>query len=177
MRRGIPLGHVGLCKDQAWTNFFGGSTVVKLPLTPPPKRVKGDPTVAVDYKTISLVYRIVSNRTCAGALDHMGILFSSVKSPNKSSADAMNRPSTFTVAVLIFVFTVAGSGVLETGVGTRGLCLLATGAEAGGAGVPTRESSGVAMTVKSFPCVSNNACANALNLASNNAGIRDLASL
>jgi len=91
-------------------------------------------------------------RTCAGALDQAGILASFVKRVNKSSAEAIKRPSTRTVPVLIaffdleFVALVAGAGVDVFGAsGTT---------TAGGAGVPIRESSGVPDTITSFPWVS-----------------------
>lgn len=99
-------------------------------------------------------------RTCAGALDQAGILASFVKRVNKSSAEAIKRPSTRTVPVLIaffdvevgFVALIAGAGVEAFG---------ASGAAtAGGAGVPVRESSGVPDTITSFPWVSRIACGN-----------------
>lgn len=130
-----------------------------------------------DRRKYSSICTTSVDRTCAGALDHIGILFSSVNNPNRSSADAINLPSTFTVAVLIFVL--AGAALASTGTGApaRGDCFEAGAAGFGGTGVPVRESSGVALTIKSFPCVSKSACANSLNLASNNAGNWALASL
>lgn len=96
----------------------------------------------------------VHRRTCAGALDQAGILASLVKRVNKSSAEAIKRPSTRTVAVLIVFFDVEvvfGTLVVGTGVEAFG----ASGvAPAGGAGVPVRESSGVPVTITSFPWAS-----------------------
>ena len=96
----------------------------------------------------------VRRPTCAGALDQAGILASFVKRVNKSSAEAIKRPSTRTVPVLTvffdvevgFVALVAGTGVEVFGASG------ATTAE--GAGVPDRESSGVPDTITSFPWVS-----------------------
>jgi hypothetical protein len=101
-----------------------------------------------------MLWETLHRRTCAGALDQAGILASFVKRVNRSSAEAMKRPSTRTVPVLIaffdveveFVALVAGVGVDVFG---------ASGADtAGGAGVPVRESSGVPDTITSFPWVS-----------------------
>ena len=128
---------------------------MNLPLTPPPKRVKDEPTSAFDYMTQEIrplmLYDILHQRTCAGALDQAGILASFVKRLNKSSAEAIKRPSTRTVPVLItflaeLVALVAGAGVEVFGASEA--------ATAGGAGVPVRESSGVPVTIMSFPWVS-----------------------
>src|SRR5258706_15853916 len=101
-----------------------------------------------------MLWETVHQRTCAGALDQAGILASFVKRVNKSSAEAIKRPSTRTVAVLIVFFDVeVGFGTLVAGTAVEAFG--ASGAAtAGGAGVPVRESSGVPDTIISFPWAS-----------------------
>lgn len=83
--------------------------------------------------------------TLAGARDHDGIRFSSVKMLNRSSAEAMNAASTLTVVVL----TALGSGFLTGAMGAdAGTGLLAAEAPPG-TGVPVRLVS--VLTVKSLP--------------------------
>lgn len=91
----------------------------------------------------------------------------------------MNRPSTVTVAVLILVDLVdLGAGeVAEVAVEVVDL---EAGVSEGGTGVTVLESSSgvpVGMTVKSFPCSSNNAFGNCLNFSSKRAGSVDLTCL
>ena len=105
-------------------------------------------------QTTSVVFETVRRLTCAGALDQAGILASFVNRVNRSSAEAIKRPSTRTVPVLIAFFEVEVGFVAlvaVTGVEVFG----ASGATtAEGAGVPDRESSGVPDTITSFPWVS-----------------------
>lgn len=122
-----------------------------------------------DRRNRKLAYR----RTCAGALDHIGILFSSVKSPNRSSAAAWKVASTSTSAPFTFFasffFSGAGAGagaavVVEVVV----LVLVLTGGA--GAGDEVRDGSAEAETRMSFPWTSTSATGNSLNLTSRDAG-------
>ena len=114
---------------------------------------------------------LANKRTCAGARVHAGILFSSVKIENKSSAEAWKAASTFTVAVL----TALGSAFFTAGFdATAAAAVFCAGAEtAAGAGVPLRLGS--ALTVRSLPCVLMSADGNSENLASSATGRRDFA--
>lgn len=87
-------------------------------------------------------------RTLAGALVQTGILFSSVSSEKRSSAAAINEPSTVTVAEFIVAFFTSfftgGTAEVDVDVDEETAAL-----EAAGAGVPARLGS--ALTVKSLP--------------------------
>ena len=112
-------------------------------------------------------------RTFAGARVHDGILFSSVSTPNKSSAAAIKCASTDT-AVVLFAF----SGTFGFAVSAFFVPAAVEGAVAvegaDGPGVPWRD--GWAETVRSLPCVSTIAAGNSANLVSSAVGSFDLAS-
>ena len=93
----------------------------------------------------------INGDTSAGARVHAGIRFASVRSPNRSSADAWKSASTTTVALLTFSTRALG---FATGVEEDEEATAATGAEVEvpGAGVPDRDGS--ALTVKSLPWTS-----------------------
>lgn len=116
-------------------------------------------------------------RTCAGALDHIGILFSSVKSPKRSSAAAWkvaststNAPFTFFGSFFFGVVAAAGAGTVSAVAPVLLDVLLAPvlvevdvdvltgGAE--GAGDEVRDGSADAETRISFPCTSTSATGN-----------------
>lgn len=117
-------------------------------------------------------------RTCAGALDHIGILFSSVNSPNRSSAEAWNVASTSTNAPFTFFasFFFSGAGAAFAGAAGAPAVVLAleavalTGGAEAGAGDEVRDGSSDAETRMSFPWTSTSAAANSLNLISRDAG-------
>ena len=116
--------------------------------------------------------------TLAGARVHCGILFSSVRSENKSSAAAMKFASTVTVVVFVALLapraTPGPSAFFFSAASVAGLPAAADpDADADGAGVPCRDA--CADTVRSLPCVSMIAAGNAANLASRAEGRRDLA--
>jgi len=153
-----PEGHVGLCKAQVWTIPDGGVKETNLPFTPPPNITYSVSALAAD---------------CAGARDHIGMRFSSVSKPKRSSAAAINEPSTVieVVFILLFFFFSAGWGAGAAVAGT--LAPVPLEVEAAGAGVPDRLGS--VLTVRSLPCVSTIATANSANLVSRAVGSRDLA--
>lgn len=102
--------------------------------------------------------------TCAGALDHRGISFSSVNKRNRSFAEAMNRPSTLTVdvfteAALLGLEVVLVDEAEAEAVGGPGLGPVPTG-------VLVPDSFGVPDTVTEDACSSMMACGNSLNFAS-----------
>ena len=115
-----------------------------------------------------------SGLTFAELRVHAGILFSSVKRENRSSADAMKTASLVTFVVLVLTFfagvafgTAAGFGAATVDVGVP--------VDTPGAGVPLRLGS--ALTVRSFPCVLMIAGGNSANFASRTPGRRVRASL
>lgn len=116
---------------------------------------------------------LASSRTCAGARVHAGILFSSVKIENKSSAEAWNAASTFTVAVLTALGSAFFAAGFDAAEAAAGVFWAAVDAPAG-AGVTLRLGS--ALTVRSLPCVLMMADGNSENLASSATGRRAFAS-
>lgn len=99
--------------------------------------------------------------------------FSSVRSPNRSSAEAWKLAATSTLVVLIPVFfscffTGSGAAVLAAEVEAAGA------AELPGTGVPDRLGS--VLMVRSLPWLSMMAAGNCANLASRTLGRRALAS-
>lgn len=116
---------------------------------------------------------------CAGARLHIGILPSSVNRLQRSSALAMNRLDTFTVAV--FIMPLAAVAVViedpvDAGAALSG-AFCVEGATSAGVTVPLPAGvfpSLVTTTVTSFPCVSRRACGKALKQASRRGGRRVL---
>jgi len=103
-------------------------------------------------------------QTCAGARVQIGILFSSVRRLNRSSAAAWNSASTTTVAE--FTFTVSALRLTEA---EAAVCEVATtagplGGVLAGAGVPVRLAS--VLIVRSLPCASIIALGNVASFVS-----------
>jgi hypothetical protein len=108
--------------------------------------------------------------TLAGARVQIGIRFSSVKKPYRSSAEAWKVAVTVTFVVFVGFASGflgwMGAGLDEDDVASFALLEPATG-------VPVRLGS--VLTVRSLPCVSIIATGNSANLASRATGRRDLA--
>ena len=112
--------------------------------------------------------------TLAALRVHIGILFSSVNSENKSSAAAINVASTVTVVEFTCFFGAGGFGA-AAGAGAATDEVVVVAADPPGAGVALRLGS--ALTVRSFPCVSMMALGNSESFASSATGRRVRASL
>lgn len=98
--------------------------------------------------TVSLSLQVLEH-TLAGALVQIGILFSSVSSEKRSSAAAINEPSTVTVEVFrFFFFTSFGADFAAVADAFEDAVAMGVAAGAG-AGVPARLGS--ALTVRSLP--------------------------
>lgn len=140
-----------------------------LPRTPPLNSSNSEPGVAALYNVpLAFIGAQVCRRpkvTLAGARDHVGIRFSSVRRENKSSPDAWNVASTSTTDTLIFCVgffvgpTAPAGTVVEDG-GAGELFLL-------GSFEPT---------MISLPWVSIRSTGNAANLVSRAVGSFSLAS-
>lgn len=108
--------------------------------------------------------------TCAGARDHIGMRFSSVSRPKRSSAEAMKDASTVTTDVLVVVALGFGGGAAGAAAATGGAGEYEEAAP--GAGVAfllvSLEVGGT--TVKSRPCVSRSSTGNLANVASRMGG-------